>query len=648
MIKKNIAAISITFLILLITAGCSSNKNLGTESAATEESVVEEAEVEEFYYIDSGDTAFSINKNGEKAGEFHEDKIKEILGLDDKGDYVNILTCSDKIVICVCYNSEVEEYRLYAVNESLGKSTELKNIPEPNYNVDYYKGNFYFTYDDKELICSIDDSLEYVVKEADLGALFDKVGNKTIISRRHNGSITCLLNEVGYIITYGSSRDGYEMLKKDGTVAELPQIDKQKSVLFYDNTGIVYKEDHAYYDDDSEKVYCIKLDTMEENEIPESRFERTFCTMKNGKLYWSILSEQDKNADILYEKFYYAYDVESNTDSVLAKIDVTPESKYDIAFYGNEDITYDGGLCICGDSIFIMDVAGDKEKWFRIDKEGDNTSLADLDLAIKTIIPQSFDTAAYTWDKPILVLDHNLFCPIDRGRVGLYSEIILSDEERNKYPEFAKYIEGFNAKFKGEVYGYLERHGEMAEDGKHCIGRLDTMSLNASFSRIYEHFATIVINEYSEGGPHPNYGSRIFNVNLETGKELELSQILNDDSRLIEAVKEHADEGINILDYLTEKYNDSKQDISFDEFLTNTYTDVIQNGNYDYCLTEDGLLFSFDDYDIAPHGYAAVGDIILKYSDYPELVKKEYVVTETKNPDDFVNHKEVNETIVTW
>ena len=80
--------------------------------------------------------------------------------------------------------------------------------------------------------------------------------------------------------------------------------------------------------------------------------------------------------------------------------------------------------------------------------------------------------------------------------------------------------------------------------------------------------------------------------------------------------------------------------------MTNTYTEVIQNGNFDYCLTEDGLLFSFDDYDIAPHGYAAVGDITLKYSDYPELVKKEYVVTETKNPDDFVDHKDVYETLV--
>ena len=62
--KKNIAAISITLLIILITAGCSSNKNSGTESAATEESVVEEAEVEEFYHLDANDTFFSINEKG--------------------------------------------------------------------------------------------------------------------------------------------------------------------------------------------------------------------------------------------------------------------------------------------------------------------------------------------------------------------------------------------------------------------------------------------------------------------------------------------------------------------------------------------------------------------------------------------------------
>lgn len=385
--KKNIAAISITLLIILITAGCGSNKNSGTESAATEESVVEEAEVEEFYHLDANDTFFSINEKGEKVGEFHEEKIKEILGLDDKGDFVNIITCSDKIAICICYNSEVEEYGygygLYAVNETLGKSIELEKVPHSYDNVDYYKGDFYFTYDDKELICSIEDSLEYVVKEADLGSIADKLENEIIcIPYRHmNGSITRLLDEVGYVIVRDFSGDGYAVMQKDGTVTELPQRGCKHYVLMCYDKNVVFFQKYfdSYYKSIPIGYYYIKLDTMEENKLPYEFSEESFYTVKNGKLYWSILSEQDKSADILYKKIYYASDVESDTASVLAQTDVTPGLEYDITFHG------DNGLCICGDNIFIKAASEDKVKWFRIDKAGDNISLADMDLTIKTI-----------------------------------------------------------------------------------------------------------------------------------------------------------------------------------------------------------------------------------------------------------------------
>lgn len=631
--------------VLLLTTGCSPDKNIDTKSGITGKSASEkDSDSEEFYPIcDSDYTSFSVNEKGEKVGEFHREKIAEIIGLDDEDDRVTVITCSDKIAICSCYNAEVQKVVLYAVNEGLGKSIELTEIPNPCFSVDYYKGNFYFTYNDKELICSIEDSLEYVVKEADLGEFFDKVGDKKIDVPGRNISITRILDEAGYIIAYGQSRDGFVMIQKDGTVTELPQLNiGDRYLRYYDNTGIVYYDS---YDNSVAKAHCIKLDTMEENEIPGTLFEKEVYTMKNGKLYWSTLSEQSASSDILYEKIYYAYDVESNTVSEFAKADIALGAEYDIAFDGDDTGDLRSRLCICGENIFIMGVAEDKVKWFRVDKEGANTSLADMDLTVKTVFPHDFDLAAYMWDKPILILDHNIFCPLDRKKVGLYSEIILSDEEKRKYPEFAKYIEGFNAEVKDDVYESLERHGEMSEGGKSCLGHLDLMNMSVRFSRIDEHFATIEVYEYIEGGPHPNFGSSLYTVNLDTGKELELSQILNDDSRLVEGVKNESIKNTTPIDYLTEQYNGGQKDISFDEFLTDVFADVIKKGYFEYSLTDEGLKFSFDDYDIVPHGYACVYDITLKYSDYPELVKKEYVVTEIKDPEGFVDDKEVNETL---
>ena len=341
----------------------------------------EESNREEFYPICSDYTSFSVNEKGEKVGEFHEDKIKEILGLDNEDDNVNIITCSDKIAICGCYNSKVGEYGLYAVNEGLGKNTKLTEFSYQYCNVDYYKGNFYFSYDDKELILSIEDSLEYDVKEAGLGAIFDKIGNK-IIRLGSYLSITRLLDEVGYIIASDSSVDGYVMIQKDGTVTELPLLDDLGySLKDYDNTGFIF--------DDGDNFHYVKLDTMEEKRITVSGQvgEKIFCKMKNGKVYWDLFSENNKSSDISYMHVYYEHDLERNTNSVLVKTAVPPESKHGIA--------YNGGFCICGDNIFIVDVADDKTKWFRIEKEDSNASLVDMDLTIEIINSRTYGTVKY-------------------------------------------------------------------------------------------------------------------------------------------------------------------------------------------------------------------------------------------------------------
>ncbi len=375
--KKSITVISITLLILLVAAICGRKRILDIKSSNTE-----------LYSLDAGDIVYSINEKGEKVSQFHYDKIKEILGADDKDDYVYVIICSDKIAICSWDsgdNSSAQEIKLYAVNESLGKSIELEEVFYYYDSVDYYKGDFYFTYDDKELVCSIKDSLEYRVEDADFGLISDELENKNVylpIPYRHiNGSITRLLDEVGYVISRDSSGDGYVMIQKNGTVTDLPQRGCKHYVLkCYDKNGVIFEK---YFDRKMSMVdgihsfligyYCIKLDTMEENKIPVGISESV--TMKNGKMYWSCLSEQDKSSDISFTKEYYAYDVASNTVSVVAetdiKADVPPEVEWDIKL---------GELCVCGENLFIINFTDDKEKWFRVDKNGENALLTDTDL----------------------------------------------------------------------------------------------------------------------------------------------------------------------------------------------------------------------------------------------------------------------------
>ncbi|SCY51789.1 hypothetical protein SAMN02910451_02912 [Butyrivibrio hungatei] len=86
-----------------------------------------------------------------------------------------------------------------------------------------------------------------MIKEADLGWFFDKVGNQNVIRPREdrNISITRLLNEVGYVIAASEYQRDTVMIQKDGTVKELPQIDLNVNSHFledYDNKGIIYQE----------------------------------------------------------------------------------------------------------------------------------------------------------------------------------------------------------------------------------------------------------------------------------------------------------------------------------------------------------------------------------------------------------------------
>ena len=247
--KKSITAISITLLILLMAAGCGSDKNLDKEGKTSEETYTVQESNKEFYPLGFYDTVFLVDDKGEKVAEFHKDKVVEILGMDE--EHVYMAAWSDKIVICGGWDAENQRYRLYAVNESSGKCTELKEFSNPDSpllpcGVDFYKGDFYFTYDDKELIYSIDDSLEYEVKEADLGWFFDKAENKNVIRPRKDESIsiTRLLDEVGYVIVSSESQRDTVMIQKDGTVTELPQIDLNVTHHFlenYDNKGIIYQ-----------------------------------------------------------------------------------------------------------------------------------------------------------------------------------------------------------------------------------------------------------------------------------------------------------------------------------------------------------------------------------------------------------------------
>ena len=269
-------------------------------------------------------------------------------------------------------------------------------------------------------------------------------------------------------------------------------------------------------------------------------------------------------------------------------------------------------------------------------------------------------------NKPILVLTHEYTCPIC-GFAGNCFEIILSDEEKEKLPKLAEYIDDLNKEYKDLVDETVCTHGEIGEDG-YCTGHFFSGSAIAEVKRADDKFVSIIVSCKFNGGAYPNYWSDLYNIDCATGKRLTISQVVDDEFMLTGAMRAQIKKDApNIVEYLAEKnYSvcsykshdyfkewDDISDFYLEGYGTETFGDNVDSklkytfagDNDDFEINEKGLHFIIDEYDLGPHGQYVTGDITLKYSDYPELVKKKYIPNEAQDLSDIVEYKEVEETL---
>ncbi|MBR4669004.1 MAG: hypothetical protein IKO84_00240 [Butyrivibrio sp.] len=219
-----------------------------------------------------------------------------------------------------------------------------------------------------------------------------------------------------------------------------------------------------------------------------------------------------------------------------------------------------------------------------------------------------------------ITVEHHKITNEEDGKVyaeGTYPEIILSDEYKGKYPKLDEYIKGYNAKMKQDV---TETTANDAEHAKDFDDMKFTNSDKVEIVRADDKMVSIVVDSYWEAGAHPMSYVNVINVDPSTGEELQIAQVLNDTSKLkaeiIEKIKEK-------YPNLYEEYVEDRED----SFLSDLETDSALN----YSITEIGLKIFFDE---ASFSYMAMPDegveITFPYSEYPDLIKQEYVPDKAK------------------
>ncbi|MEO8610496.1 MAG: RsiV family protein [Chloroflexota bacterium] len=117
------------------------------------------------------------------------------------------------------------------------------------------------------------------------------------------------------------------------------------------------------------------------------------------------------------------------------------------------------------------------------------------------------------------------------------------------------------------------------------------------------------VNWYSAGAAHPNSYSRTLNYNLTAGKVLALADLFKSDAQYLEAVSAYS------IKVLTEKGT-----LMFPDGAQAT-DDNYKNWN----LTPDGLLITFDDYQVAPH-VAGPQQVVIPYAELTDLIDPDGVL----------------------
>lgn len=241
--------------------------------------------------------------------------------------------------------------------------------------------------------------------------------------------------------------------------------------------------------------------------------------------------------------------------------------------------------------------------------------------------PETADDSVIPDDFPVVLeKDYDMSRYLDEDKKDMYfechgNEWYCDDKTADKYPQLAKTLEEIHDSETEDFESTLDENDEDAKE-------FAKAHLGEEFGAFYYYSSTgpacvddkvvSLLSTYESflGGAHPSGSYKVYNIDVNSGEFIPLSDVISDQSGLNAILKEK----------LESQYNDH-QFFGLDESLSSYVMDLSSNEDdktpYDFTFSPNGLTFYFDSYALSPY---ADGDeqIDLTYDDLASVLKEGY------------------------
>ena len=225
---------------------------------------------------------------------------------------------------------------------------------------------------------------------------------------------------------------------------------------------------------------------------------------------------------------------------------------------------------------------------------------------------------------------------------GFYPEVILSEEYANDYPNLASSIDGYNLNWAESArssvtdFGYMKQ--EYEEEDASSVDYVDESSFE--LVRADTRMFSALVSSYSDaGGAHPSHYTYSINLDTNTGHIIDLAEVVTDKEALWKKIREK----------VFEKYPENKEEI--ENYMVcecaiegDVFENMMNENTYTWTLSAEGLHIYFSPYEIASYA-AGDMDVVVTEKDIPNIIQKNYKITEKQDLDSIVT-KETAETEV--
>ncbi len=195
-----------------------------------------------------------------------------------------------------------------------------------------------------------------------------------------------------------------------------------------------------------------------------------------------------------------------------------------------------------------------------------------------------------------------------------YSEFLLAESCVEAYPGLDNALDILNGVLKEQGLAGLANVMEIAEESAEWQGYPFAEELTAMPMRMDGRVFSICYNGYNYyGGAHPNTYYDCLTLNTETGKALNLSDVVVDPLELTEPLAE------NLIPVYAEE---SGEEHSFTKSEMGSMTEIIrrelEEDEVKWVLTDTGLRALFSPYELASYSEGPIVSV-LSWEEYPEL-----------------------------